>query len=253
MFSWDKFQGFLETESLGKEFNFLPHTSSTNTAAWTFINNGSLHGLVVFTDDQRSGRGRRNSKWISLKEKSLTFSVVINPDLSGEELGLLPLLTGISIVKAIKKLSDLQPGLKWPNDIFLNGKKVGGILIESKTISDKFFTVIGIGLNVNEKLDELPEIIKKSSTSLFIESKIILNREELLANILMELEQLLTQSEKEIIPLWEGYCIHCDSTISFHLENKIITGNFLGISSKGHAQIFTNGKTKEYSTGVLTL
>jgi BirA family biotin operon repressor/biotin-[acetyl-CoA-carboxylase] ligase len=253
MFSREIFQEFLETESLGREFHLLPQTASTNTDAWNYIENGALHGTVIFTDDQHSGRGRRNLKWISRKEKSLTFSIILTPEFSGEELGLLPLLTGVAIVRAIRNLSKLKPGLKWPNDIFLNGKKAGGILIETKIISGNFFAVTGIGLNVNDTVDGFPEEIKNRSTSLFAESGIILNREELLAEILLELEQLLTRKAKDIISLWEGYCIHRDIPISFHLEDEIITGNFQRITPKGHAQIFTNGRIKEFSSGVLTL
>jgi len=253
MFSREIFQEFLETESLGREFHILPQTASTNTDAWNYIKKNSLHGTVVFTDDQHSGRGRGNSKWISRKEKSLTFSVILTPEFSGEELGLLPLLTGTAIVRAIRKLSKLQPGLKWPNDIFLNGKKSGGILIETKTFSGKLFAVTGIGLNVNEEVDGLPEEIKIRSTSLFAESGKLFNREELLAGVLIEIEQLLAWKAMEIISLWEEDCVHRDTPISFHLEDEIISGNFKGITPKGHARISTHGKINEYSSGVLTL
>ncbi len=253
MFSKEKFQELLETEFLGREFHLLPQSHSTNTDAWNFINQGANHGTVLLTDNQLCGRGRRNSTWLSQKNKSLTFSIILLPHFSGEELGLLPLRAGIGIIKAVRKQSILHPGLKWPNDIFINDKKLGGILIETKAVKNNILAVAGIGLNVNDEIHRYPEEFKHKSTSLLKESGNLFNRERLLADFLMEMEGLFSLAAEEIIQLWEANCIHRNTTVSFHQEDQNITGKFQGISSKGYAQILTNGEIVEFSSGILTL
>ena len=134
MFSQERYQKYLCTSILGREFNYYPQTNSTNEEAWMYTQEGSSHGSLYFTDKQIAGRGRSQNKWVSTPQKSLTFSFILHSELELEKMGLLPLLTGISIVKGIKAATAIQTGLKWPNDIMLNGKKMGGILIESGKI-----------------------------------------------------------------------------------------------------------------------
>ena len=110
--------------------------------------------------------------------------------MSCEQIGLLPLLTGISIVKGINSITNILPGLKWPNDIMLNRKKIGGILIESQTKNSRLGVVIGIGLNINESPNDIPDELLGQATSLYINSGEIFNRELILSAILNEFENL---------------------------------------------------------------
>ena len=129
MFSKELYQTHLKTKFLGRGMKYLSQTNSTNEDAWQYFRDGSPEGTLVITDNQQRGKGRRQNKWVSTKGKSLTFSFILQPELPLEKLGLLPLLTGVSIVKAIQSETSIQTGLKWPNDIMLNEKKMGGILI----------------------------------------------------------------------------------------------------------------------------
>ena len=136
----------LYTDFLGSEIIYLPQTSSTNEDAWVYFNNGSPNGTLIITDDQQKGSGRRQNKWFSTKSKSLTFSFILYPEMTLEKLGLLPLLSGVSIVRGIKSKTSIETGLKWPNDIMLEGKKMGGILIESKSTQTGLGVIIGLTL-----------------------------------------------------------------------------------------------------------
>jgi BirA family biotin operon repressor/biotin-[acetyl-CoA-carboxylase] ligase len=170
-----------------------------------------------------------------------------------EKLGLLPLLTGVSIVQSIKSSASIQTGLKWPNDIMLNGKKMGGILIESRTTQNRLGVVVGVGLNINETKQDIPNFLKDQTTSLAIYSEASCNREQILSAVLNKFERLYIQEWDSIIPIWRKYCIHKDSVVVFHTENGLHQGIFQGISSDGHAEIQINGKTQTFPSGMIML
>ena len=129
MFSIEFLQTGLKTELLGREVKYLHKTSSTNDDAWECFQKQTPEGTLIIADEQNQGRGSRQSKWSSSHGKSLTFSFFLLPKMAFENLGVLPLLTGVSIVKGIHSSTNIMSGLKWPNDIMVSQKKMGGILI----------------------------------------------------------------------------------------------------------------------------
>ena len=253
MFSIEQLQAGLNTEFLGREVKYLKKTFSTNIDAWEYCQTQKPEGTLIIADQQAKGRGRRQNKWYSVEGKSLTFSFILLPEIDLEKLGILPLLTGVSIVKGIHNISNIPSGLKWPNDIMISRKKMGGILIESRTIKHRIRVVVGIGLNVNESEDDIPNKIQGQATSLHIESGEEFSRELILSSILNEFENLYLNSWYDIIPLWQEYCIHENDDITFHSNKKIHQGTFLGITETGHAMIQINGKTETFPAGMVTL
>ena len=238
---------------MGRDFNYHSRTNSTNEDAWKFTKNGSTHGLLVLTDKQTAGKGRRQNKWVSTPGKSLTFSFILHSKLELEKMGLLPLLMGISIVKGITAATAIQTGLKWPNDIMLKDKKMGGILIESKQSQNGLKVVVGVGLNINESSQDIPSILRDNAISLAMFSGQIHSREQILSTILNEFEALYNNQMDFIISLWTDYCIHQDQAVSFHSEKGKQQGIFQGISSLGHAEILINGETQTFPSGVVIL
>jgi len=253
MFSKERYQKYLCTTILGREFNYHPQTNSTNEDAWQYAQEGSSHGSLFLTDKQTAGKGRRQNKWVSTPEKSLTFSFILHSELELEKMGLLPLLTGISIVKGITAATTIQTGLKWPNDIMLNGKKMGGILIESKHHSNGLGVVVGVGLNINENAQNIPHALRDNAISLTMFSGQNHSREQILSAILNEFETLYDNQIDSIISLWTDHCIHQNSEVSFHSEEGKQQGIFQGISSLGHAKIQINGKTQTFPSGMVIL
>ena len=253
MFSKELYQKYLHTKTLGCELIFQPQTNSTNEDAWEYIQNGISHGSLFLTDTQTDGKGRRDNKWFSTPEKSLTFSFILHSKLELEKMGLLPLLTGISIVRGIESATAIQTGLKWPNDIILNEKKMGGILIESKQIRNGLGVVVGVGLNINENAQDIPHTLRNNAISLAMFSKQTHSREQILSASLNEFETLYNNQMDSIIPLWTDHCIHQDREVSFHSEKGKQQGIFQGISSLGHAEIQINGKTQTFPSGVIIL
>ena len=253
MFSKELYQKYLRSTILGRDFNYHPQTNSTNEDAWRYTQNSSGHGSLFLTDNQTGGKGRRDNKWVSTPDKSLTFSFILHSELELEKMGLLPLLTGISIVKGITAATAIQTGLKWPNDIMLNEKKMGGILIESKQTRNGLGVVVGVGLNINENAQDIPHNLRDNAISLAMFSRQPHSREQILSAILNEFETLYNNQMDSIIPLWTDHCIHQDREVSFHSEKGKQQGIFQGISSLGHAEIQINGKTQTFPSGMVIL
>ena len=253
MFSVENLKADLTTEFLGRNIIYLPETNSTNLDAWEYIEKGCQEGTLFITDRQQEGRGRRQNKWVSAPGKSLTFSFIIYPQTNLDQFGLLPLLIGVSIVKGIQLVAYIQPGLKWPNDIMLSRKKMGGILIESKSTANGLVVVVGVGININETDQDFPPSLQDHATSLKIYTGENYSREQILAEILNEFEQLYKNQWHSIISNWCNYCIHEDSPVSFHTENGKHEGIFQGISSNGHAKIQINGEIETFPAGRVTL
>ena len=243
----------LNTEFLGCEIKYIEKTDSTNKDTWDFFKKKSPQGTLVITNNQINGKGRRNNKWLSTINKSLTFSFLLLPKNNLENLSLLPLLTGVSIINGIKNITKIKLGLKWPNDIMADKKKIGGILIESNTYNNELGIVVGIGININENENDIPKSINNLASSLYIYSGKEFNLSLILSNILNEFEKLYYSDWTQIIPLWEKYCIHKNKSVLFHDNEKKIEGNFLGITNLGYAKIQINETTKTFPSGMLML
>ena len=172
------------TSCIGRNIEYYSFTDSTNDDAAEIINdNQAKNGTIIITDYQKNGRGRRNNKWLSSPGDNLTFSLILEEN-NKKKLQLLSILSGISIVQGIKKFAQIECGLKWPNDIMLNNKKIGGILIETKKTDNNDYAIIGVGLNINQQT--IPEELDSIASSLRIENSNPIQREPLLAFILNE-------------------------------------------------------------------
>ncbi|MAH97769.1 MAG: biotin--[acetyl-CoA-carboxylase] ligase [Euryarchaeota archaeon] len=253
MFSKHLFKTYLKTNILGQKIIYKNKTSSTNTDAKEYLYNKNFHGSIFVSDSQYNGRGRRGSSWESTPDKSLTFSLLLHPEIKLKNIGLIPLVIGIGIVKGILISTSISAGLKWPNDIFLNNKKIGGILIETKQINNYISLVIGIGLNINQQINDISENIIKKTTSLSIHASKTFSRELILANILDEFEILFNSNLNSIIDIWESYCIHQNKNVTFHSKEEIHTGTFKGISENGYAKIEIDNNLKKFPSGMIIL
>ena len=173
-------QANLKTRILGQQIEYYTRLESTNSEAWEIIDEGAQSGALIVTDNQFSGKGRADRKWSAAPNKSLTFSLLLFPDFDANLSGWLPILSGLAVQKALLNF-DTDVRLKWPNDLILDGKKVGGILCESKVKGNKLNqAVIGIGLNVNEARDDFDPSIQSTATSLHMTSKKFYQRERVL-------------------------------------------------------------------------
>lgn len=251
MFNLNLFKTYLTTDFIGQSIQYYPELDSTNTKAWELIAEKVENGTVVITDNQLKGRGRQANKWISMPYKSLTFSIIIYPNALPSQINLYSLIAGLAITDCLIDYN-IQAKLKWPNDILIKEKKVGGILCESRISGGVIKSlVIGIGLNVNENITELPEELRDNATSLMIESGKQYQLEILLANILNHLEHRIQSQDETHSQLiaWEERCAHFNQKVTFHSGNEIVNGVFKGLTPKGEAIILIDGKENIFQSG----
>jgi len=151
-------------------FTTLP---STNTKAIELAEAGAAHGEIVKAESQTEGRGRLGKSWQSPPGKGLYFSIIVRPQLEPAEYPKLTMTAGLAIARSIETMCGPEVNLKWPNDIYLSGKKCGGILCEA-SLSEKSeaerFAVIGVGLNVLTQKNEFPEELRETATSIVMET-----------------------------------------------------------------------------------
>ena len=200
---------------------------------------------MIVTDYQYKGKGQRNNKWISSKKNSITFTVFINQEVKSNQLGFFPIIAGLAVKKALDS-HQVKISLKWPNDLIINNKKIGGILCESK-VRGKLskFIVIGIGINTNETKDDIHKFNIPNTSSLNIECGKTFQREHIISSIIKNLELLLINFPNNIEKIkeaWELGCDHIDASTEFYHNSKLIKGVFKGISIDGSAIIKTRNR-----------
>src|SRR5437773_5197170 len=156
---------------IGREIIVLKQTSSTNDAVSRVASMGGLvsilEGLVVFAEHQTDGRGQRGNRWESAAGKGLWFSILLRPEIQLSDSGRLTIWAIEAIAEAIRIEFGLEPAIKLPNDVQLNGHKVAGVLVEMRA-QDKapHLAVVGIGINVNQSRDDFPAGLQDRAISL---------------------------------------------------------------------------------------
>lgn len=150
---------------------YFDKISSTQVIARDIAQNDALDGTVVIASSQTSGQGRIDRVWESIANKGLYLSIICKPRHINCSINLLPLCAAIAVVKTIYQISDLNAKIKWPNDIKINNKKIGGILSEAAILEEKVdYCLIGIGLNVNHNHEEFSDSVRDIATSIRIET-----------------------------------------------------------------------------------
>jgi BirA family biotin operon repressor/biotin-[acetyl-CoA-carboxylase] ligase len=245
---------------IGREFIFLDSTGSTNDAAMKIAaERDDPEGIVVVADTQTGGRGRLGRNWVSPPGVNLYFTILLKPAFSPDEAPLLTLMAAVASVSAIRMVTGLDAGIKWPNDILVSGRKAGGILLEMRTDADKIrFVAIGIGINVNMDVEALPEEIRSLSTTLTKEGNIKVDRARLLENILTEAERLykdvVAGKGFVILKEWREFSSMAGRQVSVQMHDKIISGIAEDIDDKGRLIVrLPSGDRETVSAGDVTI
>ncbi len=158
-----------ENTMFGHSFRYHDEIESTNLEAKALALKGAPEGTVVVAEAQTAGRGRLGRRWTSPAGKGLLFSVILRPTLPMSEAHLLTIVAATAAAEAIEKHVPARVAIKWPNDLFIADRKVGGILMEVSGEQDEVdWVVLGIGLNVNTEFSELPVALRRTATSLKI-------------------------------------------------------------------------------------
>ena len=228
----------LNTVVMGSNLEILKSTVSTQEEARQRAELGATEGTVIIAEEQTGGKGRLGRKWFSPYGKGIWMSLVLRPKQPLEFTSQLTLLTGVAVCRAIRKTTGLDVGIKWPNDILMNQRKVCGILLES-TVEDKVvrYCIAGIGISVNVDSEEYPEDLRAIATSLKTESGGAVDRTVLIAAVLDEFETLYQLYGQEgflaIAALWEALSVTINREVVFNTPQGLSEGIAVGLDPSG--------------------
>lgn len=195
----------LKTAWAGKTCLCFDTLDSTNDYAKALVKNESVHGTLIVADTQTAGKGRRGRVWQSPMESTISMSLCLEPKLPTDRVAGLTLVMALAVAEAVREVTKLEPQIKWPNDIVINGKKICGILTEMCFAENHYVVIIGTGINVNT--DSFPEEIRETASSLKKESGRVFSREKLIADVLKKFENFYEQYEQtmDLMLLKEQY------------------------------------------------
>jgi BirA family transcriptional regulator, biotin operon repressor / biotin---[acetyl-CoA-carboxylase] ligase len=205
----EELQSRLKTHTLGRELIVFEKLESTQNIAQTEAQQGAAEGTLIIAEEQTLGRGRQGRSWHSPPGKGIWMSLLLRPQIPLQFTPQLTLLVSVAVCRAIRRMAEVEAVIKWPNDIFVGGKKVCGILLESNAEDERLLYVIaGIGISVNMEKQDYPELLREKATSLRIESGRQISREQLIVEVLAELETLYELYHEQgfgtIRSLWEA-------------------------------------------------
>jgi BirA family transcriptional regulator, biotin operon repressor / biotin---[acetyl-CoA-carboxylase] ligase len=174
---------------IGNEIVVVEETESTNDLAWEAAERGAAAGFVVFAERQTKGRGQYGRRWESAPYQGLWFSVLLRPAMTLRESPRLTSLLAEVVSATIAEETGCAPTIKPPNDIYIAGRKVAGVLVEGRTAGDgSYVAVAGIGINVNQTIDDFPEELRANAGSLAMATGRKIDRSKLAIALLRNLD-----------------------------------------------------------------
>ena len=182
------------TREMGQAIQVYDSCDSTNLRAKEWAAQGAPNGALVLAETQTAGRGRLGRGWNSAKGQGLFMSVVLRPPFEAQRAPILTMLSAAAVSAALEEVCKVQALIKWPNDVIVNGKKVCGILAEMSADMDNVqWVVMGIGINVGQRIEDFPEEIRDKATSLLIETGRSFQRCALAGAVMRQMEQRYDQ------------------------------------------------------------
>ena len=225
----------LRTNYIGKRIYYFEEVNSTNGKAYGLAGNVK-EGTVIIAEKQKKGIGRFGREWISPKG-GLYVSIILKPKIRPIDAPKVTLIAGIAVAKDIRKLG-LDAKLKWPNDVLIHGKKVGGILTSISTKEGKIdYIIVGIGINVNVDINTFPKELQKSATSIKEELKTEVPIEKIIGDILFEMEtnyETLKQGNfTYLLNEWKKLSDTIGNSVRVKTKAEVIDGVAVGVNCDG--------------------
>lgn len=246
-----------------KKIIFKEKVSSTNTVVMSLADKGEEEGLVIIADGQTSGRGRLGRTWHSPAGKNIYMSLLLRPYILAADAPILTFLSAVSACEALREHTGMDVRVKWPNDIFLSKKKLGGILIDTKLGKGLVNTVAaGIGINVNMRERDMPFEIKGTATSLKIASGRDFDRHTIIFSILehfagwygtgvnQDTRRIAPDTRVALIRRWKAFDILLGADIIVTTPTSVLRGRAVDIEENGMLLMKTDkGRLERIHTG----
>lgn len=200
------------------ELEYFPNIDSTNSYLKQKALNGAPHGCAAIADSQSAGRGRLGRSFQSPSKKGVYLSLLLRPKETGEALMCATGMAAVAVCRAVQRVSNAQPDIKWTNDLILNGKKLAGILAETVTLGNETALIIGVGVNVHHRHEDFLGEVANIATSLAMEG-FPASRAALAAALIDELYPLSDAPDELIHSYAEEYRRRC---ITLHREVRLV-------------------------------
>lgn len=232
-----KLKDKLNTTYIGKEIHYFREVDSTNEVAKKLAREGAPEGTIIIAERQRKGKGRRGKTWIS-PLGGAWMSIILRPNTLPINAPQLTFTAGVAAAQTIKDEYDLDVGIKWPNDILIDNKKVCGILTEINTENDSIdYIVTGIGIDANIDVNLLPPELRDTTTSIKSELDHDISRMILVQKFLGNFEAMYDEFNKgnfdKILRKWRQLSKTIGSNVEIRKGTEIIRGEAVGVNSKG--------------------
>ncbi|PZE21917.1 biotin--[acetyl-CoA-carboxylase] ligase [Paenibacillus xerothermodurans] len=244
----------LRTQVLGRQIRYYDQIDSTQIKAHELVDQGAEEGVLVVAEQQTAGRGRMGRKWHSPQGKGIWMSLVLKPRIPLHFAPQLTLLVAVALCRTIRRVTSLPVGIKWPNDLLVDGKKVSGILLESSAEEEKLqYVIVGVGISANLREQDYTDELKPIATSLSIASGRTIDRTELLSEFLYDLEKLYELYHEAgfgpIKTLWEQLSVSLDREVRTQTSQGPSEGTAIGLDDSGAliVRMKDNSVTKWYS------
>ncbi len=221
----------------GKRIYHFFKTDSTNRVALELGHAGEPEGAVVLAEEQTAGRGRAGHNWHSERAAGIYATLLLRPRLAPVQAPLLTMMAGLSAHAAVQGVTGLSVDLKWPNDLLVREKKVGGILTEMHAEPSQVrFVIVGIGINVNQ--EKFPAELAKSATSLRVETGRLQSRLDVLVRFLREFEsdyaEFLRNGAASVVKRFEALSTYArGKRVRVTNGNEVFTGVTAGLEKEG--------------------
>jgi BirA family transcriptional regulator, biotin operon repressor / biotin---[acetyl-CoA-carboxylase] ligase len=245
---------------IGREILFQPEVDSTNRRAREQCLRGAKEGTVILADSQSAGKGRLGRQWQSPAGANLYASIILRPSISPATAPQIPLVAGVAGANALARDTGLDARIKWPNDIFVHGKKVAGILSEMEAESNRIrFIILGVGVNVNWPKEEIPPDLRPVATSLRAEAGREFSRAEVAAEIFEDLEREYGLFLKEgfsprLREEWSRLSWVNRKWVTLTMMEKKFEGQVLGLDTDGALLLRDReGKIQRFIAGDVSL
>ncbi len=244
---------------IGKEIVVFDEVESTNSVAYDLLKQGYPPGTVVIADRQTKGKGRLGRRWISPEGKNLYMSFALKPSIIPKYATLMTLTSVVACTTALRRVTGIPVKIKWPNDMLIDHKKVGGILTEMKFEGEKIkAAVVGVGININMNEDDIPEEIKEIATSLRICKGEEFSRATIAVEVIKEFDkwyQLLEKkNRKTIIDRWMQLSGTIGRQVKIVLTDRELIATAEAIDEEGRLIVkLSDGTYEKICAGDVTL
>ena len=256
----DELRNLRKEKLIGREVLFFSEIDSTNREARDRAEKEAIEGTVVIADSQSRGKGRLGRSWESPSGANLYLSIILRPRISLPAAAQITLLAGIAAARALSGVSGLECRIKWPNDIFLRGRKLAGILAEMEGKGAKVrFIILGIGVNVNWRREDFPVGLRETATSLCAETGKEISRVAVAAGFLHEMEREYSSFLREgfsarLREEWSRLSWVLGKRVTLSLPEGTISGQALGLDPEGALLVLDGeGKTHRFIAGEVSL